>query len=254
MATVQVDLSEYDMLREAKDKAEKRVKELEEDIKGLKDKSRVILTTQYKYPSVNETIVGDISRLVILLRDNVSYANDIRYGSAFHINIESEIRNILSSNIKFGNIPYNIITSHSDYSTSQYIGFDDVKARVEAHYKKDIDKAIADYKESEEDYNRLKDSIEERVRNMYIQTINRLKKDNKLLVEKYEKSIEDITKSKDAEIKELQDKIAELSKSKEEKIAELTAIIKDAQERLEEIYGLKKKGLFKRIVETWGKK
>ena len=66
--------------------------------------------------------------------------------------------------------------------------------------------------------NRLKDSIEERVRNMYIQTINRLKKDNKLLIEEHEKSIEDITKSKDAEIKDLQDKVAELSKIKEKRI------------------------------------
>lgn len=87
MAMVQVDLSEYDMLREAKDKAEKRVKELEEDIKGLKDKSRVILTTEYKYPTVNEKIVDDINRLVILLRDSAPYENDIRWGEAFHINV-----------------------------------------------------------------------------------------------------------------------------------------------------------------------
>lgn len=43
MAMIQVDLSEYDMLREAKNKAEKRVEELEDEIKGLKDKSRVII-------------------------------------------------------------------------------------------------------------------------------------------------------------------------------------------------------------------
>lgn len=253
MAMVQVDLSEYDMLREAKDKAEKRVKELEEDIKGLKDKSRVILTTEYKYPTVNKKIVDDINRLVISLGDSAPYENDIRWGAAFHINVDSEIKNILSANIKFGSIPYNRIISHSNYFSSQYIGFDDVKARVEAYYKKDIDKAIADYKESEEDYNRLKDSIEERVRDEYSNVIAKLKKDNKLLIEKYEKSIEDITKSKDTEIKDLQDKVAELSKSKEEKVAELTAIIEDAQKRLEEIYGLKKKGLFKSIVEKWKK-
>lgn len=253
MATVQVDLSEYDMLRKAKDKAEKRVKELEEDIKGLKDKSRVILTTQFVCPRINyDKLHSDILLLVEKAKDRDSLKEFPHYAANIGGSLHSEIESIISSNIKFDNIRYS--PDILNYSSSQYIGFDDVKARVEAHYKKDIDKAIADYKESEEDYNRLKDSIEERVRNMYIQTINRLKKDNKLLVEKYEKSIEDITKSKDAEIKDLQDKIAELSKSKEEKIAELTAIIKDAQGRLEEIYGLKKKGLFKRIVEIWGKK
>lgn len=48
MAMVQVDLSEYDMLREAKNKAEEEVKELKETINGLKDKSRVIIHTKYK--------------------------------------------------------------------------------------------------------------------------------------------------------------------------------------------------------------
>lgn len=95
------------------------------------------------------------------------------------------------------------------------IGFEDVKVKVEEHYKKDIDKAIADYEESKENYEKLRDSVEERVRDKYSNVIAKLKKDNKLLIEKYEKSIEDITKSKDAEIKDLQDKVAELSKSKD---------------------------------------
>ena len=45
MATVTIDISEYDMLRNGKEQAEAEVKALKEDIKGLKDKSRVIITT-----------------------------------------------------------------------------------------------------------------------------------------------------------------------------------------------------------------
>lgn len=45
MATVTIDISEYDMLRNGKEQAEAEVKTLKEDIKGLKDKSRVIITT-----------------------------------------------------------------------------------------------------------------------------------------------------------------------------------------------------------------
>lgn len=45
MATVTIDISEYDMLRNGKEQAEAEVKSLKEDIKGLKDKSRVIVTT-----------------------------------------------------------------------------------------------------------------------------------------------------------------------------------------------------------------
>ena len=40
MAMVQVDLSEYDMLREAKNKAENEVKELKEEIKEYQKKSK----------------------------------------------------------------------------------------------------------------------------------------------------------------------------------------------------------------------
>lgn len=78
-------------------------------------------------------------------------------------------------------------------------------------------------------------------------TINRLKEDNKLLIDKYEKAIKDITESKDDDIKALQDRIAELSKSKEEKIAELMATINEAQSKLEKLSGTKKKGLFNKI-------
>lgn len=48
MATVTIDISEYDMLRNGKEQAEAEVKALKEDIKGLKDKSRVIVTTVIK--------------------------------------------------------------------------------------------------------------------------------------------------------------------------------------------------------------
>ena len=42
MAMVQVDLSEYDMLREAKNKAENEVKELKEEIKEYQKKQELL--------------------------------------------------------------------------------------------------------------------------------------------------------------------------------------------------------------------
>lgn len=253
MAMVQVDLSEYDMLREAKNKAEEEVKELKETINGLKDKSRVILTTKYVYPKVNyERLVSSIIRLITEYKNSNGFGDDIRFSGLVRPSIGMAVDNVLRENIKFTNHTYSVYEGPV-VPSSQYIGFEDVKVKVEEHYKKDIDKAIADYEESKENYEKLRDSVEERVRDEYSNVIAKLKKDNKLLIEKYEKSIEDITKSKDTEIKDLQDKVVELSKSKEEKVAELTAIIEDAQKRLEEIYGLKKKGLFKSIVEKWKK-
>lgn len=77
MAMVQVDLSEYDMLREAKNKAEEEVKELKETINGLKDKSRVILTTKYVYPKVNyERLVSSIIRLITEYKNSNGFGDD----------------------------------------------------------------------------------------------------------------------------------------------------------------------------------
>lgn len=227
MAMVQVDLSEYDMLRETKKKAEKEVEELKETLKGLKDKSRVILTTQYVYPRVDyERIHSAIVQLIEAAKDRDDFKDSPRYLMQSNLTIHNSIDNVLRSNIKFDNMPYNPDTRK--YSSSQYIGFEDVKAEVEAHYKKDIDKAIANYKESEEEYHRLENSVEKSVKERYSNTINSLKEDNKFLIDKYKKAIKDITESKDDEIKALKDKIVELSKSKEEKIAELIAIINEA--------------------------
>lgn len=235
MATVTLDSSEYDMLRENKKKAEEEVKELKETLKSLKDKSRVILTTQYIYPRVDyERIHSAIVQLIEVAKDRDDFRDFPRYSIQSNLTIHSRVDNVLRSNIKFDNMPYDPDTRK--YSSSQYIGFEDVKAKVEAHYKKDIDKAIADYKESEEAYHRLEDSVEKSVKERYSNTINRLKEDNKLLIDKYEK-----------DIKALQDRIAELSKSKEKKIAELIATINEAQSKLEKLSGTKKKGLFNKI-------
>lgn len=48
MATVTIDITEYDMLRNGKEQAEAEVRALKKDIEGLKDKSRVIVTTVIK--------------------------------------------------------------------------------------------------------------------------------------------------------------------------------------------------------------
>lgn len=243
MATVQVDLSEYDMLREAKNKAEKEVVELKEAIKGLKDKSKVILTTEYIYPNINiSKICSDVVNLVKEARDLEVYTDHSIYPVSSSYSIYREVESILSSNIKVKNRPYN--PDKTNYSSSQYIGFDDVKSKVEAHYKKDIDRVIADYKESIDEYHKFKDKVEGDVREEYDNTIKRLKKDNKLLVDKYEKIIE----NKDSEICKLQDQIKELSKSNKEKIAELEATIEEAKAKMREITGVKK-GFFSKIFK-----
>lgn len=223
MPTVQVDLSEYDMLRENKKKAEEEVKDLKETIKGLKDKSRVVLQTKFKYHSI----------------DTYRIASAIKHSMNYNLSLSVEcIASIINTNLA------TVSALSGEYDSCQYIGFDDVKFRVEEHYKKEIDKAITDYEDSKRDYYRLKDSVEERIKKEYSNMLDKLEKEKKNLIEKHEEDI----KSKDEEIKVLQERLTELSKSKEDRIAELTAIIEKAKAEMIELTKVKK-GFFNKIFK-----
>lgn len=229
MAMVQVDLSEYDMLREAKNKAETRVKELEDEIKGLKDKSRVIIQTRYKV----RTYSYNMQEIASKLKRKINIES--------YVSIDDVERILQESKIDY----YGTVTNPPDDNSSQLIGFDDVRVMVENKYKKEMEEAIKNYKDSEEDYNKLKNSVYDDAREYYQDSIKRVQGINSEL----KKEKEEIIKTKDAEIKELQYKIAELSRSKEEKIAELMNTINEAQAKLEELTGPKKKGLFTKIFK-----
>lgn len=60
MAMVQVDLSEYDMLRESKNKAEDRVNELLKEIEEYKKNARVIVTTKYAVLGFDKIKMRDV--------------------------------------------------------------------------------------------------------------------------------------------------------------------------------------------------
>ena len=80
MAQVNIDLSEYDMLRASKDKAEAEVKELKEEIKKLKDNaSNVIGKNRYYIPSVNYTTAAHSIIKSLGYEGIVNFANQIKY-------------------------------------------------------------------------------------------------------------------------------------------------------------------------------
>lgn len=213
MAMVQVDLSEYDMLREAKIKAEEEVKELKETIKGLKDKSRVIIQTKYKYHTI----------------DTGKIASELRYSDTYNI---LNIKNIIDRNLRTQTME----GFNGEYDSNQYIGFDDVAAKVEAHYKKDIDKVIESYEQSKKDYYDLRDKVEENVRSEYINTIEQIRKENEKNIEEYEEKINDLN----IQIYKLNDQIDNLDKTKEKEITELNKIIRDSEKKITELNRIKK--------------
>ena len=221
MATVQVDLSEYDMLREAKNKAEAEVKELRNTIQGIENNSRVILKTAYKYPYIDiNNIVKRIRDLIIDYKD----FNDIRQQNTeswctrntinykFDEGIYNKLYNIIKENIEY-NCTFNAIENQS----SQYINFNDVKCSVEEHYKKEINKTINRYKETINSYNKLKENIENKIRKKYIDRINQLAETLKRTIEERDNFIKDmetkISKLNNT-IKESRTKIQMLEKRK----------------------------------------
>lgn len=232
MATVQVDLSEYDMLREAKNKAEAEVKELRNTIQGIENNSRVIIKTAYKYPYIDiNNIVKRIRDLIIDYKD----FNDIRQqnteswctGNTINYKFDEGIYNKLYSIIK-ENIEYNCTFNIIENQSSQYINFDDVKCSVEEHYKKEINETINRYKETINSYNKLKKDIENKIRKKYIDRINQLAETLKRTIEERDNFIKDM----------------------ETKISKLNNTIKESRTKIQ-ILEKRKKNLFSKIF-GWG--
>lgn len=87
------------------------------------------MTTQYVYPRVDyERIHSAIVQLIEVAKDRDDFRGFPRYSMQSNLTIHNSIDNVLSSNIKFDNMPYDPDTRK--YSSSQYIGFEDVKAKV----------------------------------------------------------------------------------------------------------------------------
>lgn len=52
MATLNIDLSEYDMMRESKKNLENQVEDFKKIIEGLKDKSRLVVRDRIMYRTI----------------------------------------------------------------------------------------------------------------------------------------------------------------------------------------------------------
>ena len=200
MAIVNVDLSEYDMLRKAKNVAEEEIKVLKEEIKGLKDRSRVILETK----DVEITQEG---------KDSLYY-----YFENYFCVRSKDISPIINKIITIIN------GNRVSHASTQYIGFNDVeykvKADLEERYKKKLEASIESYDQSKERYNEQVLNVRKEIEEVYNEKLK-----------KYEEEL----KSKEDKIKELSNKISELSKSRDEKISELTNNIKEAENKLLEL-------------------
>ena len=202
MAVVNVDLSEYDALRESEREAKQRVKKLEAELEGLKSGDKAVIVSKRYNRKFNSI---DIASSVIRFMN--SLANPlVRY----HVREDMVVplQNALSTVLS----RYNEITSESSYylieSTTEIKGFDDIRMTIENKFRQDSKRDIDDLKNS------LKEAQER-----YINKYNSVYKEaSKKADEEYKTIISDLretVKARDTEIDNLIIKVSNLNKELE---------------------------------------
>ena len=121
MSTLHIELSEYDAMRNRNKELEERVKQLEEELKGCKDGSRVIIRKVMEQKEAGRFLYYD------------------------HL----QRRSIYSSEQ-----PKEIVVSEN------YINFEDVRVKIEDKMKEDVEASIRFHNEQAENYSRKANSLE----------------------------------------------------------------------------------------------
>lgn len=128
MPVVNVDLSEYDAIRNRVKELEEQVKEQKETIKSLKDGSRVILRREQVIqiercaPSMYEQMMS---------RSQPCYQSDTK-------------------------------ERHTIETSEQYINFEDVRLKVEEKMKTEVERSIRERDEARDKYNKRMDELDEK--------------------------------------------------------------------------------------------
>ena len=231
MATVTLDCSEYDMLRSQNREKDETIKDLKKDIEGLKESSKVILSTKYLCKKVNKTLAERISHNI----DRFYSPRDYSRWSCTP-SISAIVIDAMKETPRLGDSDLQVYKE-----TQSVVNFDDVKIKIEAELKEEYKEEI---KNSIDEANRLKDNYESKLKTL----------DDKYL-QSHIDELDALRESNLKEIHSLEAQVAELSKTKEEKIAEATKALREAQARLAELEGEKKEvkekkvGLFQRLFK-----
>lgn len=227
MAKLEIELSEYDAMREARKAAETRVVELQEELKDLKKGAKVILRKETAYVG----ITFDTTRFEQALRKKLEQAT---YGATFEGKPRLNIPMVAALCIRtWEELPkeYTRNTLASEkYPTHSdtLIGFEDIRMKVEdmfkEQFKEEHRKALEALKSEKDAYKVKYNQIHEELSQEFKEIIDTLKEKSLKLVE---------------ENNALKDELKEASKSTEEKIAKAEAKVKAAQEELTRLKGKK---------------
>lgn len=226
MAKLEIELSEYDAMREARKAAETRVAELQEELKDLKKGSKVILRRETKYLAE----CFDTSKLEEIITQQLKEAQYRRtYCGGAPLNIQRTVEICIDSLTKVRKEFLPISTTKSFPTESDtLIGFEDVRIKVESMFKEQFKeehrKALEALKSEKDAYTVKYNQIHEELFQEFKETINNLEEKNKKL---------------EKENNSLKEQLEKASRSTEEKIAEAEAKVKAAQEELANLKGKK---------------
>ena len=221
MAVVNVDLSEYDALRESEREAKQRIKKLEAELEGLKSGDKAIIVSKRYDKKFNPIdIASSVVKVMNSLADPfVRY----RIREDMIVPLQNALSTVLSR--------YNEIATENSYylteSTTEIKGFDDIRMTIENKFRQDSKRNIDDLKNS------LKEAQEK-----YINKYNSVYKEaSKRADEEYKAIISDLretVKARDTEVDDLIIKVSNLNKELEKTKEKLS--ITEEEKKMNAVY------------------
>lgn len=221
MAIVNVELSEYDALRESLKDYKERVAKLDSELSGLKKGENVIVTTKYcvrKIENLKKLIENSIEDLKHTSLQSKYFCNYHDYNAICKAStflndpdISHYILNALYGALKYGDSFSGVGDFEVKQSSTEVQGYDDLRLVIENKLKEEAKAEIESLKQSyidkkeeyEEKYSEVEDKFEESLR----KEIDEIKEEYKDKFEEFESDIE----NKDKAIVDLQTKLSERS-------------------------------------------
>lgn len=218
MAVVNVELSEYDALRESLKDYKERVAKLDSELSGLKKGENVVVTTKYCIRKI-ENLSALVKSSIEILREQASrslFYGQGRYYAFSELLKDPEIIQCLSeaiySTFTHGGSSF---TGIGDFevkqSSTEVQGYDDLRLVIENKLKEEakaeIDSLKQSYIDKKEEYEEKYSELEDKFEKEFKKETDRLEKEYKDKFEQFENTIEDREKT----IVDLQTKLSERS-------------------------------------------
>lgn len=247
MAKLEIELSEYDAMREARKAAEARVEELKQENKDLRGSSKVIIRreVQHLVPKVEEReltnrILYQIKEMIQVKRMSASIRKS--YDPLLGVSYPTldlspeELAQICVRCWNEGNKHYVVATAmdtEMPSKTDTLVGFEDIRLKVEEIMKEQIQQ---EHRAAVDSLNSERDSYEKRRAQLSEKLTKEYEAEYRTNIEALKKRNEDLEK----QLEEIEKQLKEASKSHEEKLAELQAAADKAEEELRKFLGKKK--------------